>query len=272
MTIISRSDRQVVRDLAKRVVELAANPAESAKIAAWKRHNRFERGRALVVVRLEDVWDEFVPVSSLQCENWTMQAAERILRQRLYLARHIRDDTPVDGGWDVCLKVADPGYGFDEDCRQLAQDGHGRTGAKYCKVIPDGADPEKWIPDRELMIDREATQREAELMSDVLGDIMPVSVRGKQGFWFTPVDTLAILRGLEQFFVDMIDEPKWVHALLDRMTESDMFYVRRAEAEGAVDLNNGMHGLAGGPENFTDELPSEGYVEGENPRLMDIWG
>ena len=271
MASISNSDREAIRELAERVAELAANPTEAAKLADWKRHNRFERGRALLVVRLEDVWDEFVPVGSLRCESDLMREAERTLLQRLYMAEHIRDDTPVDGGWDVCLKVADPGYGFDEDCRQLAQDGHGRTGAKYCKVIPDGADPEEWIRDRELIIDRKNTQREFELMSDVLGDIMPVSIRGKQGFWFTPVDTLAMLRGLEQFFVDMLDEPKWVHALLDRMTESDMFYARRAEAEGAVDLNSGQHGLAGGPENFTDELPAEGYVEGETPRLMDMW-
>ena len=270
MSSISRHDRDIIRDLAKRVAELAANPAEAAKMAEWKRHNRFERGRALLVVRLEDVWDEFVPVSSLQCENVTMRAAERILRQRLYMGEHIRDDTPIDGGWDVCLKVADPGYGFDEDCQQLAEDGHGRTGAKYFKVIPDGADPDEWIHDRELVIDREGTQREFELMSDVLGDIMPVSIRGKQGFWFTPVDTLATLRGLEQFFLDMADDPKWVHALLNRMTESDMFYARRAEQQGAVDLNSGTRGLAGGPENFTDELPGEGF-DGEHPRLMDMW-
>ena len=140
---ISSSDRQVIRDLAKQVAELAARPSEAAKIAQWKRHNRFERGRALLVVRLEDVWDEFVPVSSLACQHEPLRQAERILRQRLYMAEHIRDDTPVDGGWDVYLKVADPGYGSADDCRQLAQDGHGRTGAKYCKVIPDGADPDK---------------------------------------------------------------------------------------------------------------------------------
>jgi len=267
---ISRRDRNIVRGLARQVSELAARPSEAAKIAEWKRHNRFERGRALLVVRLEDVWDEFVPVSSLACENECLRRAERILRQRLYAAKHIRDDTPVDGGWDVCLRLADPGYGFAEDCRQVAPGGWGRTGAKYYKVIPDGADPEKWIRDRELIIDRGGTECEYELMCDVLGDIIPVSIRGKQGFWFTPVDTLAMLRGLEQFFLDMLDDPRWVHALLDRMTESDIHYARRAEQEGAVDLNSGQRGLAGGPENFTDELPGEGY-DGKHPRLVDMW-
>jgi hypothetical protein len=270
MSTPSPHDRQRIRDLTSRIAELAANPTEAAKIDDWKRHNRFERGRALLVVRLEDVWAEFVTDASLQCTHPVLRDAERVLRQRLYFAEHIRDDTPLDGTWDVWLKVADPGYGFDEDMRELARDGHGRTGAKYCKVIPDGAAPEEWIKDRELIIDREGTQREADLMHDVLGDIMPVSVRGKQGIWFTPVDTLAMMRGLEQFFVDMMDEPTWVHALLNRMTESDMFYARRAEEEGAVDLNSGQRGLAGGPENFTDELPSAGY-DGEHPRLKDMW-
>ena len=270
MPIISDHDRSIVRELAKQVAELAARPGEAGKIVEWKRHNRFERGRALLVVRLEDVWEEFVPTSSLTCQNEALREAERILRQRLYFAEHIRDDTPIDGTWDVWLQCSDPGYGFAEDIRELAQDGCGRTGAKYCQVIPDGADPEEWIQDRELSVDRESTQREADLMNDVLGDIMPVAIRGKQGYWFTPVDTLAMLRGLEQFFVDMLDEPAWVHALLDRMTDSDICCALSAERQGAVDLNSGQRGLAGGPENFTDELPSDGF-DGRHPRLVDMW-
>ncbi|MHC4984901.1 MAG: uroporphyrinogen decarboxylase/cobalamine-independent methonine synthase family protein [Planctomycetota bacterium] len=269
MTSIPQKDREVIRDLAKQAAELAARPSEAAKMAEWKRHNRFERGRALLVVRLEDVWDEFVPTASLTCENELLRDAERVLRQRLYLAEHIRDDTPIDGGWDVYLRCEDPGYGFAEDLRELPEDGCGRTGAKYCQVIPDGADPEEWTQDRELIVDREGTGREAALMDEVLGDILPVAIRGKQGYWFTPVDTLAMLRGLEQFYADMIDEPKWVHALLDRMTDSDIGCAKSAERQGAVDLNSGQWGLAGGPENFTDELPAADY-DGR-PRLKDMW-
>jgi hypothetical protein len=120
-----------------------------------------------------------------------------------------------------------------------------------------------------LIVDREGTGREAALMDEVLGDILPVAIRGKQGYWFTPVDTLAMLRGLEQFYADMIDEPKWVHALLDRMTDSDIGCAKSAERQGAVDLNSGQWGLAGGPENFTDELPAADY-DGR-PRLKDMW-
>ena len=269
MKSVSDKDRQFVRELASRVAELAARPTEAAKIAEWKRHNRFERGRALLVVRLEDVWAEFVPEDSLVCEHETLRAAERVLRQRLYFAEHICDDTPVDGGWDVYLRCEDPGYGFAEDLRELPTDGCGRTGAKYCQVIPDGADPVEWIQDRELIVDREGTGREAALMDEVLGDILPVAIRGKQGYWFTPVDTLAMLRGLEQFYADMIESPQWVHALLDRMTDSDICCAKSAERLGAVDLNSGQRGLAGGPENFTDELPAADY-DGR-PRLCDMW-
>ena len=270
MSGISAQGRNIIRELAKQVAELAARPSEAAKMAEWKRHNRFARGRALLVVRLEDVWEEFVPTAALTCEGELLREAERVLRQRLYFAEHIRDDTPIDGGWDVWLRCEDPGYGCAEDLRELPTDGCGRTGAKYCQVIPDGADPAEWIQDRELIVDREGTEREADVMNDVLGDILPVAVRGKQGYWFTPVDTLAMLRGLEQFYADMVDEPAWVHALLDRMTDSDICCAKSAERQGAVDLNSGQRGLAGGPENFTDELPSEGY-NGQHPRLCDMW-
>ena len=270
MPTILDNDRDTLRDLAKQVAELAARPTEGAKIAEWKRHNRFERGKPMVLICMEDVWDQLVPDASLQCESDDCRDVERELRRQLYLAEHIRDDRPIADTWEVHLKVRDPGYGIADDCQQPACE-HGRAGAIYRQTLTDDVDPEDVFHPRELTVDREGTQRELEFISDLLGDILTVRTVGKQMFCYTPVDCLAVLRGIEQFFMDLIERPKWMHALLRRLTESDLHYTHQAEAAGVIDLNNGSTGFAHGPECITDELPSDGF-DGSRVRLCDTWG
>jgi len=270
MSTITDKDRQVVRDLAKRVAELAADPAGAAKVAEWRRHNRFQPGKPMVLVSFEDVWDELVPDAALRCADEEARSIERQLRHRLYLAEHIRDDRPVTATWEVGLKVEDPGCGCDWDWYR-PEPKHGRTGAAFRKVIPDDADPEKVIHPRELTVDREGTQETFEQMSHLFGDILDVRIVGKRMFCYTPADCLAVWRGIEQFFWDLVDRPKWIHELLERLTQSDLYYSYRAEEEGVLELNNGDRGFDVGPQNITDELPAEDF-DGEHVRLRDLWG
>ena len=263
-------DRTVVRELARRVRELAECPCEAAKIEEWKRHNRFERGKPMLLVYMEDVWDELVPDHMLECEADDLRTIERLLRRRLYLAEHMRDDRPITGSWEVPLKTEDPKYGIGQDIRVSVSE-HGRSGAVYRGRIPDDVIPEEIINPRELIVDREGTQKEFELLSELFGDILDVRMVGVRGFCFTPSDCLATRRGMEQFFIDLLERPEWIHRLLKRMSESDLHCALQAEAAGIIDLNNGSKGYDLEPESITDRLPAADF-DGERVRLRDMWG
>ena len=268
-SVVSLQDRTIIRELAKKVCELSARRSEAAKIEEWKRHNRFESGKPMVLVYMEDVWDELVSDESLICELSDAREIERRLRQRLYLAAHILDDRPVTGSWEVPLKNHDPKYGIGQDI-QSASSEHGRAGAVYRQMIADDDVPEEIIIPRELIVDREGTRVEFERLSELFGDILDVRQVGVRGFCFTPSDCLATRRGMEQFFIDLVERPEWIHKLLKRMSDSDLHCARRAEVEGLIDLNNGTKGYDLEPESITDRLPSSEF-DGERVHLRDMW-
>ncbi len=271
MSDISAQDRQIIRDLAKRIAEFAADPAQDAKIAEWRRHNSLKPGKALILVYPEDVWDEFLPKGSMVCQSDAARSLEWSLRSRLYLAENIHDDRPVSGEWEISLHHSDPGNGIDWNYGRHDVDGRRRTEA-FESQIKDDADPAEIVHMRTVSVDREATQVEFERMSELFGDILTVRKRGICGFGFAPIDTFIQWRGIEQLFWDMVDRPKWLHDIFDRMTASDIDAAKQFEAmDGVLGLNNGPNGVGSGGLGVTDELPAADY-DGENVRLRDLWG
>ena len=273
MMTITQHDRAVLRDLAIYVQDLSRSPSESLKIKEWKRHNRFERGKPMLLVYMEDVWDELVPNLSLKCASEDARRIERLLRHRLYLAEHIHDDRPITDTFEIPLKVQDPKYGIGRDIQTTISE-HGRSGAVYRQMLTDDMVPEEIIGPRELIVDSEATQQEFEWLSEIFGDILEVRRVGVKELCFTPSDSLALMRGMEQFFIDLVERPAWIHRLLKRISDSDLYCTRRAEAAGILDLNNESKGAAGifdsEPEFITDELPAPDF-DGKHVRLKDMW-
>jgi len=270
MASISGRDRDILRDLARRVAELAADPAQQAKLTEWKRHNGLRPGKPMVLVYAEDVWGEFLPGDVLQCEGKPARGIEWDLRSRLYHAEHLRDDKVFTGTYDVALEVADPGCGLPWNYNRHDVDGLRRTEAFECR-IPDDADPADFVHTRAVTIDRDGTQRRWEKMNELLGDILTVRIQGVRSFGFCPIDVFIQWRGIEQLFRDMVDRPEWLHAFFDRMTESEIDAARQLEAAGAVEMNNGPDGVGSGGLAATDELPADGF-DGEHVRLRDLWG
>jgi len=270
MITMSDTDRQILRDLAKRVADVAADPIQQVKLAEWRRHNSLRAGKPMVLVYLEDVWEEFLPQSALCCESPACRNVEWHLRARLYRAEHLRDDWPHTAEYPVGLRINDPGCGLSWNYGCVQADGK-RTAAGFDKAIPDDAVPEDIIHNRTVTTDQDASQERLAQMQDLFGDILDVRLTGRRGMGSAMLDTFIQWRGIEQTFCDMMDRPKWLHRFLELMTASDIDAARQLEVLGGLSLNNGADSVGSGGMGATDELPSPGF-DGEHVRLRDVWG
>ena len=70
---------------------------------------------------------------------------------------------------------------------------------------------------------------------------------------------------------DMVDNPKWLHQLMDFLAEAMMRRVRYLEQSGYLTLNNGHHYNDSGGIGYSRDLPSADY-DGQNVHLRDLWG
>ena len=126
----------------------------------------------------------------------------------------------------------------------------------------------------ELVVDFKKTQEQFETIQDVLGDILDVQ-QGRpfistHGWGESMIDQFVEMRGLEQFYIDMIDAPEFVHEAMRLMTDMKLRLLDQYREMGALTLNH--RSITGSSSyTYTDELPGNDYVPGHVVE-RNLWG
>ncbi len=224
------TDRDLLRTLARRYVEVSRDPAQARRRDLWRNHNSLRRTMPLIYVRAF-AWHE-LPESRCQCTDPFLRQWEDWFRNRLFWAS-LGDDsvfepwvplpavkeTPPEGLWGLpirwigrgqgCAGICDPPIKAPEDLERLAAPHH--------------------------RVDEARTADLAGRLRDVFGDLLPVVIDRTPAYWNFNGDIstlLAQLRGLEQILWDMADRPAWLHQLLGRMRDGILTVHREAEQAG----------------------------------------
>jgi hypothetical protein len=263
---VSERGRRVVRELAKRVAELAALPVQDERIRLWKAFNALKPERPMVLCFPEGGWRDLVKDSHLECEDETLRRIEYGLRTRIFQHERIGDDQVVTDRWHVHVAVRRGGFGLEVPTHRTAELG----AFNWDAPIKEAADLEK-LHVRSIEVDWPATHRSLEFHRDLFGDILQVDVtacRHPHGQFPHDVN---MLRGLDTFMMDMIDNPDLLHRLNAILLESAMHELDVLEAEGALRLNNLPDSYCGtGGIGCTDELPAADFED--TVRVRDLWG
>ena len=266
-------DKRVVRDLARKVAEIASDPANGQKREMWMRLNRLERVRPLIHIQAIDwnIWEELIPGDLLETTDPFCRQHELELRKRVYCWDNFRDDRVVDDVVACPLVVHGDlpamGFGIQKDIER-PEDPSGAHA--YHPVIISEEDIDKIQTRAELSVDWEETERRFDRLSDLYDGTLRVEKRGPDFFWFYPMDQFIQWRGIEQMFVDLLDRPQWIHAALERITAGYINHIEQLERLNALSLGNGNTRLGSGGYGWTDELPQSDY-NGEQVRLKDLW-
>lgn len=259
-------ERVVIRALARRVAEIAAWPIQEEKRKVCYAINALKPIRPAVFCHPECAWDVLVPESELQCEDEKAREIEYGLRKRTYAAEHFADDEVNDDTYSVPRVIRSCGWGI---------------GPKY--VHPQEArgsyvwdPPVKTRRDLDLIkvptveYDAEATRHELEFYQDLFGDILQVRVHGGCHSYAGLIDEWTALRGLNQTYLDMAEDPEMVHEGMRRLMEGRIAELESAESQGLLSLNNADGSVGSGGSGLTDELPAPDF--NGHVRLKDLWG
>lgn len=261
------TDREchVLRELARRVAEIAALPIQAERVRLWKDHNSLKPRRPMVLAFPEGAWRELVPEGELECEHEELRVWETALRQTIFHHERIRDDHPVTRTFNVGWVVRRSGYGLEAEIHRTDPVGAYRWEAP----VKTAADLKR-LHASTVEIDRDESARKFELAEEVLGDILQVRPFG--GFFWSLglTGTLIRLRGLDRMMMDMYDEPQLLHELMALLRDSTLSELDTYEREGVLTLNNGPTDYVGsGGLGCTDELPAEDF-DGR-VRCKDLW-
>ncbi|MBM3242407.1 hypothetical protein FJZ31_39615 [Candidatus Poribacteria bacterium] len=263
---ISQKERNLLRDLATQVTEIASLPIMAERKEMWKCHNRLERVRPMILVFPEGSWRELFPNSELKCEDGRARGIEWNLRSRLYYHEHLHDDTVIEKEWIVGKAVSNTGWGLQ--ARHIPSTA--ATGAwGFDPVINEPEDLKK-LKFPEIAYNEVATQQNLEEAQELFGDILDVKLKGVSHVSFHLMGLYCQLRGLNQVMLDMYENPGMLHDAMAFLEEGNHGMVKQYEQLNLLDLNNDSTYHSSGGVGYTDELPKPDY----NPdriRPCDMW-
>ena len=262
----STKDREIVRDLAKRVAEIAALPVQTERRELWTRHNDLGPVRPMILVFPEGAWRELLPDSVIECEDKALRGIERGFRQRIYYHEHIRDDTVIERGFVVGKAVRNTGWGLEAK-HVKSTEPRGAWG--FDPVINEPADLGK-LRHPEVTHDEKETQRRFEFAQDLLGDILEVELKGVAHVSFHPMSVYVKLRGLAQVMLDMYENRSMLHEAMAFLEDGYRGLVRQYVGQNLLSLNNNGTYQSSGGVGYTSELPGPGF-DPERVRPPDMW-
>lgn len=268
----SRWDRDTVRRLAEELAKIASLPSNGEKAELYRRLNRLERVKPMVVIR-EVPWHEMNTGDELklQTSDTFYRGLEWWLRVTIYQWKHLQGDMIVEPKVFSSLVIHDTGFGIQEEAETAKTDQTNGVVSRHFRPQIRGAEDIDKIKTPRITFDAEASEQNYQRLVDAFGGILTVEKQGMAGYWFNPWDMLIMWWGVQEAMIDLIERPELVHAAMDRLVSAHLCKLDQFEELNLLALNNGNQIVASGGLGYTDELPRSPF-DPVHVRAKDLWG
>lgn len=263
METISKTDRELLRGLAKHQLELANSKENEKILKKWKFIEHCEIGEPTVRFLVSNFTNETI-TPRLKCEG----ANARDLEFSLLLSSAGRDlfndDTPITGEFLVYQNIwATP---FGTSAKRTRADGENAKGYHIEPVINDLEEDFFKLTDGNFGSNIQATNEKIEFASDVFGDILPVKrvMRSLTGAITNP---LVHLMGMQNYYLSMYDYPDLLHKAMDNACKIYEQFYDYLENEKLLLPTAGVSSVAQESFAFNSELPTD-----QATKTTDCWG
>lgn len=267
--IFSSADIEVLRRLAGKVQELADRPEEKEKARLWTALNDLKSERPMVFIDPENGWNEIITQDLMDCTNPLARVWEMHLRKEIYWTEGMKDDKVIQPVFDVPYNYRDTGWGLMETIVRSEDDHDGAF--KYDSPVKNYAEDLPRMKHPEIIVDYEKTNRILDLAQSVFSGILEVRLRGLWWWSLGMTWDFIKMRGLENFMMDIYDDPDSVHALMAFLRDGFIKKLDFLEENGLLALNTGGTYVGSGGFGWTGQLPAAGFDPGK-VRTMDMWG
>ena len=264
---VSSKHREVLRELGRKVAEIAALPVQSETISLWKALNGLRPVRPMVMID-QVPWHEMEVDGELavRSEDGFCRELETRLRRTLYSWNHMRGDMVVEPAIDVGKVIRGGGFGIETvENRAVMDPNNSVVGHYYVDQMKTEEDVER-IRTPQVVLDEEATARAQEMTEDIFDGILTVRMQGWQP-GFAPWDIIVQWHGVENVLRDLIERPEFMHRMVSRLTDAHLSMLDQLEEKGLLACGQGTIHCTGA---YADELPAPGYDE-RHIRARDLW-
>ncbi len=280
--MIAAKDRNTIRELAKKWMELASQPVMNERKKLWKAVHDLKSERPVILVETSPI-EGYVSPSELRCSDTFLRAVEKNMVDNVRHAEEVGDDIVFEPyyriGWQ--LDISDFGVPVEMKPATTAQ-GDQSLGYSFNFPIKKPEDIKK-LKKRTFAVDREKTMKSKEMLEDLMGDMLPVKVAnydpfaGELGnnewtgmFFFGLTWQVYRFIGNDGLLYWLYDAPDTIHWLMEFMYDDRVELFEFLEREKLIEVNTDSQMAGPRSYGYVSDLPPPDY-EGE-VTLKHLWG
>ena len=263
---VPKNDYKRLRDLAKRVAEIAADPVMTKRRKMWIDHNSLRSTRPMMLIFPEGSWAELVPQSVYKCDDEFSRQLEHSLLRRIYTYEHFSDDTVIENEFKVEKGCRVSNWGLEP---QRIESPEARGAWHFLPVIKEPSDLKK-LKYPQVSYDEAKSIAYRDEMTEIFGKILNIRYVGVQHISYHLMSAYTKLRGLEEVMLDMYAEPQMLHDAMAFMEEGCRRVLRQYEDLNLLAINNDSTYHNSGGNSYTDQLPAPG-ANPDRVRPCDMW-
>lgn len=263
MNTVSAQDRNRLRNLAAKQAEYANSDQNREILKKWQALKEGRREMPTVRLLFSNFPDEVIE-PRLQCVGEEAREIERSLLSTLVGRELFDDDTPISATYDIAWKTYVFPFGIKP---QRSKSTKGKSIGFHIDPVVGNLDEDMdKLRGGSFGVDREETQREIALATELFGDILPVRmVMGSLPGALT--NPLVALMGMENYYYSMYDYSDELHQVMDMACTIYEDYYDFLEKENLLLPTTGISPVAQESFAFTSELPSENVT-----KSTQCWG
>lgn len=265
---MNTNDRDVLRKLAGQYFLVAQQDRFKENRNLHRAVNDLKPVRPVVLID-ELPWhemninDELTP----QCQDPVLKRVEWFFRTNLYKAKHLPADMILMPYVPIQKVVHSTGIGISVDeTTMVTDDRNSIISHEYHDQLATDEDLEK-LHDPVISYDKDNTLKKYQQVGDLIGDILPIRLKGYEYCGSSTWDDLARYRGVTNLLMDLADRPEFMHKTVRKIHDITWNTMRQFEALGLFD--NDPYELHCTPA-LTSDLPGKDF-DGEHVKLKHLW-
>ncbi len=232
---ICQQDREVLRALAAKYMSYALSDENNKNRELWRALNDLHMEKPLVTIH-QIPWHEMDVDGFLNCQvqDPYFRGIEWNLRSEIYKWEHMRADMVINPYVILPRPITNTGFGVE--IRRLDSTSGGNAFSHLFEDQFEEMEDVEKIQTPVLSLDEAKAEQILAAARDIFDGIAPVQWGGvilHSGLW----DSITFWKGVESCYIDLLDRPELIHAILDRFTNAFISQIEQINKLGVYDVN-----------------------------------
>lgn len=269
--IISSQDREILREAAKRQLELANMESNREKIRLWYKHNSLQGDRPMVHLEMWTFSQEIIP-QRLKCRGEFARSVETRLYDNFLNQELLDDDRVTPDYYPLNYDTHFELFGIKvKQENAVLDDGTESLGHHFQSVIEDLEDDYDKLRETDFGVDPDTTEKKRTAIEEAIGDILPVKMQ-MDCLYSVPTQMLVHIMSMENMMFAMYDYPELFKEMMDRIAEDTLAWYRMLEEKRLILPTTSFERVDQGSWSFNNELPGWEEWEKRPFTTKDVWG